>query len=672
MKGKGLSRIAVALCLFGLWVIGIGARLYQLQIVQHDDFEKRADRQQQRVLALDPPRGTIYDVAGRELAVSVEVESLAAVPRDVKDAAATARSLARVLELDAAKLQRQLESDREFVWLARKLDPPVVERVRALELKGLRFLPESKRYYPLRALAASVLGYVGTDNKGLAGLEAEYDAEIKGRLGRRTVLRDARRGTVGVPDLDSLDPQPGRDIHLTLDASLQYVVERELEATVQKFSAKSGAAVFLDPRTGAVRAMATYPSFDANDYRSYHEEERRNRPVMDAYEPGSTFKMITGVAALEANAVDPSDVFDCQQGSIQLYGIRINDHKPFGMLSMRDVLAQSSNVGAIKIGLAAGQERLYGTLRAFGFGEPSGVDLPGESPGIVRTLDRWVPAAKAYASFGQGLSVTAIQLAAAFAAAGNGGKLLRPYVVAAIDEAGPTGSGHERRELHSKPTLVRQVASAATLRSMDRMLQAVISDGTGKAAGVPGFVVAGKTGTSEKAGKGGYVAGRYIASFAGYAPARDPILAGVVVIDEPRGGQYHGGDVAAPIFGAVARQALLDAGTTPSRDVPERWPREREAEPSPDARDTVLASVAADASTQVSTAVNAAVDASVGAVAPDLVGLTAREALRVARVRGVVARVRGQGFVVEQQPGAGEPLSPGQVVTLALALEKGR
>ncbi len=649
MKGKGLSRIAIALSVFALWAVAIAARLYQLQIVEHDDFKKRAERQQQRVLELDPPRGTIYDVAGRELAVSVEVESLAAVPREVRDPAAAARALARLLDLDVAKLTRQLTSDREFVWVARKLDPPVVDKVRGLGLKGLRFLPESKRYYPLRSLAAPVLGYVGTDNKGLAGLEAEFDGEVAGKLGRRTVLRDARRGTVGVPDLDSLDPQPGRDLRLTLDATLQYAVERELQATVVRFQAKSGSAVFLDPKSGAIRAMATYPSFDANDYRSYHEEERRNRPVADAYEPGSTFKVITGIAALEANAVDPTDVFDCQLGSIQLLGVRINDHKPFGVLSMRDVIAQSSNVGAIKLGLAAGQERLYQTLRTFGFGEPTGVDLPGESPGIVRPSERWAPIAKAYVSFGQGLSVTALQLATAFAAVGNGGRLMRPYIVESV------GSGADARRLHPRPVVVREVASAATLRSMDRMLQAVITDGTGKAAAAPGFTVAGKTGTSEKAGKGGYVAGRYIASFAGYAPAHDPILAGVVVIDEPRGSQYHGGDVAAPVFGVVARTALLEAGVTPSREVPEAWPREQ-PEIVQQERPVVVAAVPAVPDT--------------GPAVPDFSGMTARQAFYEARARGLRPQFSGQGFVDRQQPAAGAPLSRGQVVSLELRLER--
>ena len=661
MKGKGLSRIVVALSLFALWAIGIGARLYQLQVVEHDDFKKRAERQQQRVLELDPPRGTIYDVAGRELAVSVEVESLAAVPREVRDPAATASALARLLKLDPVKLTRQLTSDREFVWVARKLDPPVVERVRDLGLKGLRFLPESKRYYPLRSLAAPVLGYVGTDNKGLAGLEAEFDSEVAGKLGRRTVLRDARRGTVGVPDLASLDPQPGRDLRLTLDSTLQYAVERELARTVEAFHALSGSAVFIDPQSGAVRAMATYPSFDPNDYRSYHEDERRNRPVMDAYEPGSTFKVITGIAALEANAVDPSDVFDCQMGSIQLLGVRIADHRPFGLLSMRDVIALSSNVGAIKIGLAAGQDRLYKTLRGFGFGEPSGIDLPGESPGIVRSPDRWVPSAKAYISIGHGLSVTALQLVSAFAAVGNGGRLLRPYIVEAV------GSGTEQRRLHPRPVVVREVASAASLRSMDRMLQAVIAEGTGKAAGVPGFVLAGKTGTSEKLGKGGYVVGRHIASFAGYAPAHDPILAGVVVIDEPSGARYHGGDVAAPVFGVVARAALLDSGAAPSRETPERWPYQG-GPPTAETADARPAISAGVASAAVSPSV--ASPAPSGPSIPDFAGMTARRAFYEARARGLRPVFSGQGFVARQEPPAGASFLPGQVVVLALDLDR--
>ena len=348
-------RLWITLAATALWLGAIVVRLYGLQVASHEHYRERATRQQQRVVELDPPRGAIYDARGRELAVSVEVDSAFAVPREVTDPAAAARAVARIASLDreaTRKLERALAADREFVWVARKLDPPQAEALRALRLPGIHFLQESKRYYPLRRLAAQVLGYVGTDNHGLGGLEAAYEGRIGGEPGRRTVLRDARRGTVLDPDLSFADPVPGADLHLTLDASLQYIVERELEAAMEKSRAKSASAVFLDPATGAVLAMASSPSFDPNHFRSFAQENWRNRPIMDAYEPGSTFKMVTAAAALEANVIDPDDVIDCGMGGITLANVRINDHKAFGALTLRQVIAKSSNVGAIKTGAA--------------------------------------------------------------------------------------------------------------------------------------------------------------------------------------------------------------------------------------------------------------------------------------------------------------------------------
>ena len=383
------SRLAVVLAFVGLWVGAIAWRLYDLQIARHGEYSRRAERQQQKVIELDAPRGTIYDRNGVELAVSVEVQSAFAVPREITDPGATASAIARLLpDVDGAKLLRQLKSDREFIWAARKLDPPQAKALKELALPGIYFLPESKRYYPLRALAAQVLGYMGTDGHGLAGLEAAYDKEIAGRAGRRRVLRDAKRGTLLRDDRSFADAEAGNDLHLTIDASIQYVVERELAKAVEQFHAKSASAVFLDPRTGEILAMASLPSFDPNRFGETPATNWRNRVIQDAFEPGSTFKMVTVAAALEANLIDPSDVFDCQMGSITLASVTIRDHKAFGSLTVADILAKSSNIGAIKIGLTAGAERLYAKTRAFGFGSETGIDLPGESAGLLRPLER--------------------------------------------------------------------------------------------------------------------------------------------------------------------------------------------------------------------------------------------------------------------------------------------
>ncbi|HEX9941927.1 MAG TPA: penicillin-binding transpeptidase domain-containing protein [Thermoanaerobaculia bacterium] len=564
-----MRRLAVVAALSAAWVLLIAARLYHLQVVRYEHYTGKAERQQQRVVTLDPPRGTIYDAHGRELAVSIQVDSAYAVPPEIADPAAAARAIAGVVPgLDAAKLARQLAADREFVWVARKLDPPVAAKVRGLGLKGLYFLPESKRYYPMGELAAQVLGYVGTDNHGLAGLELVYDQEVAGKPGVRTVLRDARRGTVVSPDLSFAEPEPGHDLYLTLDAAVQHVVERELAKAVEERGAKRGSAIFLDPETGGVLAMATYPSFDPNDFGRYDRARWKNRAITDVYEPGSTFKIVTAAAALESGVVHADDEFDCEMGGITLLGIRIRDHKPFGRLSFAQVLAKSSNVGVIKAALLVGSERLYRTIRGFGFGQPTGIDLPGESGGILHPLERWGPLAKAYISFGQGVSVTPLQLTAAAAAVANEGRLLRPHVVAAVSR------GEVRVPKYSRPPVVGNPISPATARELKRLLEGVVTAGTGRAAAVDGYRVAGKTGTAQIPVPGGYLRNAFLPSFVGFAPADRPALVGVVAVAEPQGFAYHGGQVAAPVFGAIARQVLLYRGVHPQRERLAVWPGE--------------------------------------------------------------------------------------------------
>jgi cell division protein FtsI (penicillin-binding protein 3) len=561
------TRLSI-LCVVGaLWVLAIAGRFYQLQVLRYDHYAAKAERQQQRVVVLDPPRGTIYDAQGRELAVSVQVDSAYAVPPQIEDPAETARQIAKIVpEVDARKLARQLAQDREFVWIARKLDPPVAAALRALELPGLYFLPESKRYYPMRELAAQVLGYVGTDNHGLAGLELLYDKRVAGKPGVRTVLRDARRGTVVSPDLSFADPEPGEDLHLTLDASIQHIVERELAKAVEERGAARGSAVFLDPATGAVLAMATYPSFDPNRFGEFAPALWRNRVIMDVYEPGSTFKVITAAAAIGSGKVRPEDVFDCEMGAIVLLDHRIRDHKPFGRLTFAEVLAKSSNVGVIKAALLVGDEGMYRTITGFGFGRPTGIDLPGESSGIVHPLRKWGPLDKAYVSFGQGISVTPLQLTAATAAIANEGTLLQPYIVAA------TGKGEEVRLRHASPSVAGHPLRPETARTLKAMMEGVVISGTARSAAVVGYHIAGKTGTAQIPVAGGYSRSSYLPSFVGFAPVDRPRIVGLVAVAEPRGFAYHGGQVAAPVFGAVARQLLLYLGVRPERGPLVSWP----------------------------------------------------------------------------------------------------
>jgi cell division protein FtsI (penicillin-binding protein 3) len=359
---------------------------------------------------------------------------------------------------------------------------------------------------------------------------------------------------------------------LTLDASIQYVVERELAAAIERSNARRGSVVLMDPHTGAILAMASYPTFDPNHFGAYPEEHWRNRPVMTAFEPGSTLKMVTLAAALEGGHVRPDDVVDCGMGRITLFNTTINDHKPFGLLTVREVIAKSSNVGAIRTGLAAGAERFYATLRAFGFGRRTGIDLPGENPGLLLPLERWhnPQLTTAYLSFGQGISVTPLQLAVSFAAIANGGRLVRPYVVERVGSAGaPSG-----RTARAASETVGIPISRSSQREIVRILEAVVAEGTAKAAQIPGYPVAGKTGTAQVAISGqGYSPTKHIASFVGFAPVDRPAVVGLVVLEEPWP-RYHGGDVAAPVFAATVEQTLLYLGVPPVRPRPERWPGE--------------------------------------------------------------------------------------------------
>jgi cell division protein FtsI (penicillin-binding protein 3) len=653
------SRLLLVVAALAIWIVGIGARLYDLQVTRHEEFARRAERQQQRVIELDPPRGTIRDARGRELAVSVEVESAFAVPREVADVAAAARALGRVLGADRARLERQLSSDREFVWVARKLDPPQARAVRDLGLAGIYFLEESKRYYPLRETAAHVLGYVGTDNQGLAGLEAMYDRVVAGKPGRRTVLRDAKAGMAVPPDLPSAEPVPGRDLWLTLDAAIQGFAEEELAAAVTRLRARSGAVVLLDPASGAVLAMASYPTFDPNRFGAASEEAWRNRAVADAYEPGSTFKMVTAAAALEQGLVDPDERIDCESGGITLAGVRIADHKAFGTLSFREVIAKSSNVCTIKTALRVANRDFYATIRGFGFGRTTGVDLPGESPGLLMPVERWPALAKAYISFGQGISVTPLQLTRAFGSLANGGRLLEPYVVRQI------GSGAEAELQHAEPIVQGEPVSPATRATLVELLAGVtVEGGTGQAAAVAGYPVAGKTGTAQKASPGrGYLPDEFVASFVGFTPVERPALVGLVVLDDPRG-NYHGGEAAAPIFGAIARKTLLYLNVRPERERPEQWPFERAREAVPAGGEAVAAASLAAAAPAVAAAAAEEL-ASAGpwpppGTVPDLVGRTAREALMVSASLHLAPVLRGAGVVLRQAPAPGSPLpAPG-------------
>jgi cell division protein FtsI (penicillin-binding protein 3) len=646
-----LRFFSLLLLLWGAVVVG---RLLQLQIAQGSKYRARAQRQQERRIELSARRGSILDREGRELAVSVEASSIFAVPDEVENPSVVARTLAPLLGMPASAVAERLTQRKGFVWLARKVDLSTADAVLARKLPGIHRLAESKRFYPKGSLAASVLGYVGTDDQGLGGLEYFYDAAMRGKSGEVIALTDARRSTYG--EAETAQGRPAREgatLTVSLDSGIQFAAERELAAAVGQAEAKSGSAVLLDPANGEILAMANVPVFDPNQYGRYSPETRRNHAIGDAYEPGSTFKIVTGAVALEHHRVTLEEIIDTGDGAIRVGNVTINEdgHHSYGPLTLSGVFEHSSNVGIIRVGLRLGPRLLFHGASAFGVGRPTGVDLPGESPGIFRPLSRWSSLSNASISMGQEVALTALQLARIAAVVANGGMLVEPHLVTHLIH--PDGSVTAKEA----PGAVR-ILSAETVKSLRDILVGVVERGTGKKAAIAGLTVAGKTGTAQKAGVGGYQAGRYIPNFVGFAPAEGPRIVGVVVIEEPRR-QYYAADVAAPVFARIVSQALGILRVAPQE---QRLPR------------TVLASSpgplsypegVVPASVRQRRAAPAA--ASIRRLTPNAAGLSARQALALFARFGLPVRLQGTGFVVSQDPPAGSVLRPGETHTLVLS-----
>lgn len=647
----------------------------ELQVVRHDEFVKRAKRQQERTVELAPRRGTIVDRDGRPLAVTTTVESVFAIPSDIDDPAGVARALAPLVKQPASELRKKLsDAEREFVWIARRVDAETARAVKARSLPGVRLLKESARRYPEGPLGAAVVGYVGTDSQGLGGLEYTWDREVKGRPARVTVLRDAaqrsyaiRRGAPGGAGRRATDEVEGASLRLTLHAGLQHVAERELAAVRADTNARSASAVVLDPETGEVLVMASVPTFDPNRWSDASAEARRCRPIADAYEPGSTFKVITAAAAIEAGTIGPEDVIDCGGGTLTIGRTTIREHgrAAWGALPLVDVLAHSSNVGAAHIGLGLGKSGFHRAVRAFGFGQKTGVDLDGENGGLLRDPSTWSALSLPTISFGQEIGVNALQLARAFAAIANGGVLPAPYLVAEVARAGEPAEAR-------RPAPGTRVLSERTAAAMRRLLVKVVEEGTGRKAAVPGFTVAGKTGTAQKAIPGaGYSRDRYVASFFGFLPADRPRVVVGVLVDEPRGRTY-GGDVAAPVFAAIAGEAMRVLGEP-------GLPAEDRVTPT-----FVTADLSRGAAPATGTLPPGLLPASIRPAAapedlsrlaagerlvPDVSGLSAREAVQELAQRGFRVSLAGHGFVVAQEPAAGTPLARGNAVSVTLSFD---
>jgi cell division protein FtsI (penicillin-binding protein 3) len=643
-----LRLMLLALCV-SMWGLIIGVRLFDLQVLERSFFEKQSARQSERTINLDPRRGPILDRNGRPLAVSVEAESIYAVPQDIEDPAPTAAALGKVLGLDAAErrdLAAQLQKSRAFVWVKRKADPGTARAVRELQLDGVGFLNETRRYYPQRELMSQVLGYVGLDNTGMSGIEYAFEDQIQGRAAKVVVQTDARRRPTEQTKRPSTD---GHTVVLTLDESIQHVAERELERSVDESQAQAGVAVVVDPWTGEVLAMANWPTFNPNRFGSYPSARWRNRAVSDAYEPGSIFKIVTAAAGIQEKAVETEEVLDCGNGSIDIAGVHINDHAVFDKLTFRMAVAKSSDIGMIRVAQRLGRDNMSRYMRDFGFGTPSGIDLPGESAGLLRPLSKWSAISLASLSFGQEVGVTALQMTMAAASVANGGYLMKPMVVKQIESP----SGDVVKEM--KPMVVRRVLEPETVEVLTDILTTVVKEGTGRHAAIPGFAVAGKTGTAQKVDASGrYSMIDHVASFVGFVPVRHPAFVILVSLDCPRGLRNQGGDVAAPLFARIAEHALR------YRAVPSDDP------------DRVLR-VLADAPLTLTPAAyhpepppaSLPEPADPGRM-PDLRGQSAREAALAAARRGLIVELRGAGHVVEQTPEPGAEIEAGMTGVLTL------
>src|SRR5215471_4365979 len=675
-EGTAGERLVVVTAFILVGLAAVILRLGYLQLFCHSKYLAQAARQQQRTIEITPQRGSIYDRNMDALAMSIPVDSVFAVPPEVADPQLAAQLLARVLGMPREVLEAKLGSSQSFVWIARKVPPDKKEAVDALNLKGVYFQKENQRIYPKRELAAHVLGFVDLDEKGLGGIEYELDTFVRGKSEKIVVMADARQRWF---DGAEAQREHGATVVLTLDEKIQYIAERELAAAIAKTHALAGSVIVMNPNNGEILALANWPKFNPNAANEASAESRMNRAVTALYEPGSTFKLITLAAAFDQGIVRPDDVFDCENGAVYVAGHRIHDHKPFGLLTVSDILAKSSDVGAIKIALRLGAPRFYDYIRAFGFGQLTAVDLPGESKGLVRKLENWSAISIGSISMGQEVGVTPIQLISAVSAIANGGVLIKPHVVAEL-----------RRDNHVLPSegpLVaiepRRVIRPETAATLRRLMEGVILNGTGPLAHLDGWTAAGKTGSAQKfdPATGRYTHTQLIASFTGFAPISNPAVTILVSLDSPVG-QHEGGQVAAPVFKRIAEQVLpyLDV----PRDVPieprllqaaykgknasnleglgDFSPTDFAAQPDlpPAEVSGTLSKNANDTPPAVTVAVDEGVDISV----PDFFGKTMREVTETCLKLGLDPLLVGSGLALNQTPAAGMKMRRGTKLTV--------
>lgn len=553
------GRIALTVVLLTAGFLCVVVRLFALQVVEATELSKRAERQHEKSVVLEGERGTIFDRQGRILATNVEVPSIYAIPSLIRDRKAVAPDLGRVLQSDARTVLKRLEGNKNFVWIERKVSPAVARSVMDLGVEGIGILNESQRFYPKRNLMGHLLGFAGMDNHGLEGIELKYDPLLRGEKGWAIVERDAFGHSIFQKGSESPAPSRGNDLVLTIDEVIQHIAETELDAVMEQTLAATGSVIVMDPKTGEILAMAVRPEFNPNRMEFEQPGQWRNRAVTDSYEPGSTFKIVTASAALEEGVASPGDIFYCEEGRMVVAGGVIRDHEKEGYLTFREVIQKSSNIGMIKIAMRMKDQQLYRHIRAFGFGEKTGIDLEGEAPGLIRDPKYWSGRSLASISIGQEVAATPLQIITAVSAIANGGALMRPHLVSEIRD--PDG-----RMIKSFPPEIKRLAvSPQTAGKMMSILEGTVSEnGTGEKAAIPGYRVAGKTGTAQKIDPATkrYSIQDTVSSFVGIVPAEDPRIVVLVVVDNPKGESW-GGVVAAPVFKKIAEQVLRYLGVPP-------------------------------------------------------------------------------------------------------------
>lgn len=555
-------RLSAVFLLFLFFFLAAGLRLFYLQFFRGAKLVSIAQQQHNLFIEIEPRRGTIFDALGRPQAANIAVDSLYACPNAIADSAKEEISyrLASILQLSQTYLMERLSRKKSFVWLARKISPDKSEAIKKLNIKGIDFMRETKRCYPNSYLASHIIGFAGLDNVGLEGIERQFDRYLKGEPGWMVALRDARQRKLNLFERVVL-PKDGYDLVLTIDEVIQYIVEKELERACRVHQARGGSVVVMNPHTGAILALANFPTYDLNAYAESHEEQRRNRAICDLFEPGSVFKIVTASAALEQKKVNEEEKFFCENGSYRIANHTLHDHTPHGWLTFKQVIEQSSNIGTAKIAQRLGADVVYNYSRLFGFGSKTGIDLPGEISGMLKEPKYWSKTSIGAIPIGQEIGVTVLQLARAISVIANGGKLVRPFVVKEIRDK----FGQTIKEFSGEH--IREVISSDTARRMAKILQGVVESGTGKLARIPGYSAAGKTGTAQKVEPSGvYSHTRFVASFIGFAPVDNPVLAVAVSIDEPK--PYHfGGVVAAPVFKNVCQEALRYLKVKPENEL---------------------------------------------------------------------------------------------------------